>query len=159
MVYSDLISAKVLSELDGKFLWYARLSDHPKYSFEHEILDIPPSKLIKMPVKCLFHIGREFLITSETTSLACQIMHTDGDEEIVFVKRSEEEFCNLNDNMYLADTQEELIKDIISDLIEWIDHAISQREYSRAKWFFRLLKRFDPTLYNDMYEKSPELFI
>ena len=50
MIYDDIISIEEFHQLEGKEVWVAEISDHPSYSFAHEILDVPINDLVIFPL-------------------------------------------------------------------------------------------------------------
>ena len=161
MLYQKVKYSTIL-DMVNKPLWFAKFSDHPKYTLEHEVFECLVSDLVVLPTKVEITDYEIFKHHSlSIIDLSVQV----GSTVYEYKFSQENEFPSqlfnqvVEHGLILGETQQEVSAEYQKQLIQLIEEYIEFNDRERVQWYTECLEYVNPTKAMRYVDKHPELFV
>ena len=160
MLYSDITYHELL-DLKMKPIWFAKFSDHPKYTFEYVIEDIHVEDLVLLPTEAMiieYEVVRQDYNSSSVIEL--EIRFGDMISEVNYISSDDEQFSVAIDyGVIIGSTYQSVADEYQRQINMLVDEYIEYNDRERVSWYVDCLEKINPIKANEYVDKHPELFI
>lgn len=157
MLYNNNIRYETILREYKQELWFARFTDHPKYTIEHEIDELSIDRLVIKP-KIVYIVGINY---DEYENIDIEIRVDNYSVHVIYNPTLEnKELYSIYDNgIIIGSTYSEVINSMESQLIQLIDEYHEWNDRVRFRWYVECLRQINDEKYDEYINKYPEMFI
>jgi hypothetical protein len=142
-------------------IWFAMFTDHPKYSYDYEIGQVPVSELVVAPTSAMMVKNEIYRESYHTYSIIdVEVRFGDRAEVVRYVTNDDDNFSLATEQGYIiGDSQEEVVAEMESQLEMLILEYLEWNDRDRFRWYVDCLEQINPEQAREYVNKHPELFV
>lgn len=161
MIFTTITYSRLM-DLYLKPIWYAKFTDHPKYTIDYEINERPMEELVVLPTEAMivdYEIFRENYYS--TSLIDVEVRYGDRCDSVRYTAYTDAEktFEMVTEGYVMGDTYDEVLVEYEIQLLKLIDEYLDYNDRERFVWYVECLEKINLDKAREYIDKHPEQFV